>query len=390
MLVATILTLLSGLGLAFDFDPSKFNYTTCETGNPFITNVFGYADSVTYGDTFWIYHANYPGNENNLVIDAYYSTDLLQWKSHLMVLNLSDFSGARGYIASVSAITMNNHYYLYFSTTTNTPSYGHVNESTAIFVGIADNPQGPYRDARDTVPIWSSDRDTNRDPTTSPSVFVDRDGKAYLFYTSGTLAKALHLQEDMINTVPRSLIDVTPVNVSATALVSLSESSKVFQHGNWYYMIWKGEGEMGISYAVSDAPTGRFNASAKILERNPALATTLGHGTVLIVPGTNISYMIYSRNLTLDDGTGVGGLAYDRMYIDEHDDANAPATIRPVKMAVIDGFDYSDMHPVWKQGYGNMSLRGWEDSDPSDNPNNCFISLETETGGLPCAPTLVP
>jgi len=378
MFIITILILLSGLGLAFD--PVKVNYTACNTGNPFIPGVFGHADSVTYNDTFWIYHANFPGNTSNSVIDAYSSTDLVDWKSQPMVLNLSDFSGARGSIASVSAVTINNHYYLYFSTTTNTSGDSNPNGSaisSAIFVGTAESPQGPFKNAREG-PIWSSDRDTNMAPTDKPSVLVAGDGKAYLYYTSGTSVKVLHLQDDMINVDAASLKDVTPVNLDVP--MTIVENSKVFQHGNRYYMIFKGSGRLAepnstgtlqsIRFATSYAPAGRFNYAYKILGPNPALATILGHGTVLIVPGTDIAYLVYSRNLTLNDGTGVGGLAYDRMYINAPNSGSGPAWLMPVEMAVKENFDYPSVltwGARWKNGWENISLPIWEDSEPNEN-----------------------
>lgn len=66
--------------LADDHGASPFDFQTYPHGNPFIVGVHGYPDAAVYNGTYWVYHANFPGDPNNQHIHAYSSQDLRHWR----------------------------------------------------------------------------------------------------------------------------------------------------------------------------------------------------------------------------------------------------------------------------------------------------------------------
>lgn len=114
------------------------------------------------------------------------------------------------------------------------------------------------------------------------------------------------LNEDMISigTFPNGTQykEITPTNYV--------EGAQMVERNGVYYMMWSEGGWTGpdyaVSYAMSDNPLGPFNRKAKILQQDAAVGTGSGHNGVFKVPGTDIWYMVYHRQL-----------AYDRMYFEK-------------------------------------------------------------------------
>ncbi|KAM7215844.1 Glycosyl hydrolase, five-bladed beta-propellor domain containing protein [Rhypophila decipiens] len=371
--IIIIVSILFWTGLA---DPGKItfsdlNYTTNPSLNPFFLTSNSvakhlYADAIfdEKNQLFCIYHTPLPETEDprNSSIYTITSSNLLDWSgSSDPHLNLTEWGlPEETNIVSVAAIPSKDTYYLFFSATTDFPDYQHVGKegtSSAIFVAKADNPYGPFKNARsDSQPLLRFPYTNNiLNATDNPSVVLDQDNHAHLLYTSGPSVYHLNMNDD--------LVDIGPGNGNPP---NFSGGVKVFIRGKTYYMLWKDSANdtaLPIRYAMSPHPEGLFVDSGWVLEPDQAVATKLGHATVINVPTTDIWYLVYSR--TFSDGKSdlQSGLAYDRMYfndeMEENESHNIGPTIKPVQMGVAGNFNaFSD--PISRfQTNGGRSHSWW-------------------------------
>src|SRR3954452_17277602 len=86
---------------------------------------------------------------------------------HGSPMNLATFSWASADAWAGQAVNRNGKFYWYVPVRL-------ANGSNAIGVGISDSPTGPFRDPARPPP--------NQDPEIDPTVYIDTDGQAYLFY----------------------------------------------------------------------------------------------------------------------------------------------------------------------------------------------------------------
>jgi hypothetical protein len=95
-----------------------------------------------------------------------------------------------------------------------------------------------------------------------PTVFIDDDGQAYLFWGNGNL-RMVRLNSNMIST--------TGSVTSNIPMQGFIEGPWFYKRGSLYYLVYAGSGEK-ISYATSNAPTGPWNYRGDVFG-NPSIGT---------------------------------------------------------------------------------------------------------------------
>ena len=173
------------------------------------------------------------------------TTDMVNWTEHGAVASLKDFpwrSRENGAWA-IQTIERNGKYYLY------APLHGH-----GIGVLVADSPYGPFKDPLGKPLIWQQEHWEDIDPT----VFVDSDGQAYLYWGNPHTYYA-QLNEDMISL--------------KGDIVKLDYHIDHYQEGPWFYKR-NGHYYLGyattccpeaLGYAMSDSPTGPWESKGYIM-----------------------------------------------------------------------------------------------------------------------------
>ena len=173
------------------------------------------------------------------------TTDMVNWTEHGAVASLKDFdwrSRENGAWA-IQTVERNGKYYLY------APLHGH-----GIGVLVSDSPYGPFKDPLGKPLVWDRSHWYDIDP----SVFVDDDGQAYMYWGNPHTYYA-RLNDDMI-----SLKD---------SVVKLPYHIEHYQEGPWFY---KRNGHYylsyattccpeAIGYAMSDSPTGPWESKGYIM-----------------------------------------------------------------------------------------------------------------------------
>lgn len=160
--------------------------------NPIISSVFT-ADPapMIYKDTVFLY----TGHDTAAIgVRAYKmpdwhvfsSTDMVNWQDRGACLSTKDFSWASGDACAAQCIYRNGKFYDYVSIMHKRDSNS--KGGIAIGVAVADKPTGPFKDAIGKALVtneMTTDKTHSWDDL-DPTVFIDDDGQAWLFWGNGS------------------------------------------------------------------------------------------------------------------------------------------------------------------------------------------------------------
>lgn len=176
----------------------------------------------------------------------------------------------------------------------------------AIGVAVSDSPTGPFKDAIGK-PLIMNGSWSNIDPT----VYIDDDGQAYLYWGNGSLFY-VKLNKDMISysgdivTIPLSVETFGGVrgnrNTENPNKDTFVEGPWFYKRNSLYYMMFAGMGTGGetLSYSTSTGPTGPWKYQGKIME-NQKLNSFTNHGGIIDYKGN--SYLFYHSGLLPNGGS---------------------------------------------------------------------------------------
>jgi hypothetical protein len=316
-------------------------YGTSEAGNPFVDGWYADPDTEIYDGRYWVYPTTSKAYSEQTYLDAFSSTDLVNWTKHPNVLSTANVSWAKYALWAPAPVKRDGKYYLYFAAN----DIQNNSQLGGIGVAVADKPEGPYKDAIGR-PLISQFH--NGAQPIDQDVFIDDDGQAYMYYGGWHHANVVKLNPDMTSLGTfadgTTYKEITPENYT--------EGSFMFKRNGRYYLMWSEGGWTGpdysVSYAMSDSPTGPFRKIDKMLAQDPAVARGSGHHSVVNVPGTDVWYIVYHRRPLSETDGNHRQLAYDRLHF------NADGTIRRVQMQVKDNF--ADGNALgWKTYGGSWS-----------------------------------
>jgi hypothetical protein len=267
---------------------------------------------VVYGDTVCVYTGNDEGGAfftmHGWRVSC--STDMVNWTDRgTLILSHADFNGSakeNGDWAS-QAIRRNGKYYYYVTV-----------ESTrggrAINVAVADKPEGPFRDALNGQHLAGPNWDY-----IDPTVWIDDDGQAYLYFGNPTLYWA-KLKEDMI-TIDGGVHKTTMTEAGfgpkfkkddGWTESAYTEGPWIHKRGSTYYMIYASHGvPEKISYSTSSSPTGPWTFRGVIMDQGNGTAFT-NHSGLIDFKGRsfffyhnqkNVSGGGYSRSTAIEEFT---------------------------------------------------------------------------------------
>ncbi|WP_285680286.1 family 43 glycosylhydrolase [Actinoplanes sp. NBRC 103695] len=320
------------------------DYTTAEAGNPFVAGWYADPDVAIYNNRYYVFPTSSRPYAEQTYLDAFSSTDLVNWTKHPNVLTTANVTWARYAVWAPAPIARNGKYYLYFAANDIQSNA----ELGGIGVAVADRPEGPYRDAIGRPLIAQF---VNGAQPIDQDVFIDDDGQAYIYYGGWGHANVARLNSDMtsLGTFPdgSTYKEITPSGYV--------EGPQMFKKNGKYYLMWSEGGWTGpnyaVAYAIADSPTGPFTRLDRILGQDAAVARGAGHNSVLNIPGTDTWYIVYHRRPLSETDGNARQLAYDRMTF------RPDGTIEPVKMLVKDNF--ADGNALgWKTYGGTWSVSG--------------------------------
>lgn len=294
--------------------------------NPIIqTNYTADPAPMVYNDTVYLYTTH---DENTPEINwftmndwkCYSSVDMVNWTDHGTVLSLDDFNWANKDAWAGQCVERNGTFYFYVPVTKN-------NGETAIGVAVADSPTGTFYDpiGKPLVDHGSGNID--------PTVFIDDDGQAYLYWGNPDLKYVL-LNEDMISY--RGEPGVVYENMTTEAFgertgepqakypTTYEEGPWLYKRNNLYYMIFAaGPIPEHIGYSTSVSPTGPWQYQGVIMP-------TQG-GSFTNHPGVIDDYKGYSF-FFYHNGSLPGGGGFNRSICIEELKYDKEGKILPMNM----------------------------------------------------------
>lgn len=260
-------------------------------GNPIIKNKYT-ADpgAFVYKDAVYLYtgHDEAPAGKKGYMMYewlCFSSTDMVNWKEHPVPLTVKDFKWAKADAWASQVIERNGKFYWYVATEHTTIP------AKAIGVAVADNPTGPFKDARGTALItndMTSPESKMMWDDIDPSVMIDDDGQAYLFWGNRKCYYA-KLKQNMTE------IDG---EIKTIDLPDYTEAPWIHKHKGLYYLSFATGFPEKIAYAMSKNINGPWKYKGILNE--VAGNSNTNHQAIIDFKGK--SYFIYHNGSIQTDG----------------------------------------------------------------------------------------
>ena len=248
----------------------------------------------------------YHGRPNWFVMEDYHvfsSENLTDWKDHGVLIRQTEVEWADPAAYSMWApdcVYKDGKYYFYFPAIAKGGGF-------KIGVAVADKPDGPFK------PVATSIEGVNG---IDPSVLIDKDGSAYLYYSLNKIFVA-KLKPNMLE------IEGEPKVIDNLPTKGLLEGPFAFERNGVYYLTYphvENKTER-LEYATSSSPLGPFEQRGVILDEAASGCWTVHHS---IVDYQGQSYLFYhDKDLspTFDKNRSIRA---DKLFF------NADGTIRKV------------------------------------------------------------
>lgn len=272
-------------------------------GNPVIREKFT-ADpaALVYKDSVYLYTGHDEGLPNKAGYAmhewlCYSSADMVHWQEHPVPLTVKNFSWAKDDAWASQVVERNGKFYWYVAT-----EHASV-PGKAIGVAVADRPTGPFKDAIGRALVTN---DMTKGATISwddidPSVLVDDNGQAYLFW-GNTKCYYARLKENMTE------LD-GPINT--IDLPNFTEAPWIHKRNGWYYLSYAFQFPEKIAYAMSRNITGPWEYKG-ILNEIAGNSNT-NHQSIIDFKGR--SFFIYHNGaLSADNGSFRRSVCIDELY----------------------------------------------------------------------------
>lgn len=242
------------------------------------------------------------------LMDRYHvfsTDDMVTWKDHGEILNSSQVPWGRkdgGFMWAPDCVYKNGTYYFYFPH----PSGDEWNTTWKIGVATSKSPASGF-EVKGYIP--------NLEPMIDPCVFVDDDGKAYLYYGGGGTCKAGLLKENMM--------EIDGEMKRMDGLVDFHEAAWVHKRNGLYYLSYADNNDKNgkhnqMRYATSKSPLGPWTSKGVYIDPTDSYTN---HGS--IVEFKNKWYAFY-HNSTLSKNDWLRSICADYLYY------NTDGTIKKV------------------------------------------------------------
>jgi arabinoxylan arabinofuranohydrolase len=295
--------------------------TICFADNPIVQTIYT-ADPapLVYDGVCYVY----TGHDADVIVNnfftmndwrCYSSTDMQNWTDLGSPLSYSAFGWAKGDCWAGQCVYRNGKFYYYVPMTQKTGGM-------AIGVAVSTSPAGPFSDALG-VPLVYTGNDID------PTVFIDDDGQAYLYWGNPNLYY-VKLNQDMIS-YSGNIVKVNLTTAGFGTRTGDSDRTTLYEEGPWfykrnglYYMIFAASGiPENICYSTSPGPTGPWTFKGVVMPTQGGSFTN--HPGVVDYNGN--SYFFYHN------GALPGGGGFNRSVCVEQFKYNADGTIPTMNMA---------------------------------------------------------
>jgi arabinoxylan arabinofuranohydrolase len=258
---------------------------------------------------------------------CYSTTDMVNWTDLGSPLSYRDFGWARGDAWAGQCVYRNGKFYYYVP-------MNRKNAGMAVGVAVSDKPEGPFTDPIGKPLVYSGHGDID------PSVFIDDDGQAYLYWGNPNLYY-VKLNEDMISYSGE--IHKVPLTTESFGVRTKDDRPTQYEEGPWlykrndlYYLIFAaGPISEHISYSTSSSPTGPWTFGGIVMPTQGRAFTN--HPGVCDYKGN--SYFFYHN------GALPGGGGFNRSVCVEQVEFNDDGTIPTINMTKTGAHQIGHLNP---------------------------------------------
>lgn len=281
-------------------------------------------------DSLYVYcdeDMNVPGVNDFYYMERWrvYSTvDMVNWTDHGNAMPRTNFSWAREGTCWASQCVKKGDYYYWYMCASKPNDWRHY-----IGVGRSKKPSGPFTDPRGTHIISTGDGGD-----IDPTVFVDDDGKAYIYWGNNKLYYAT-LTSNMLGAGGSVKVALTEEAFGGKKVTN-SEGKEVvqgkdcYEEGPWldkrgdnYYLIYAAGGvPEHISYSMSKSPKGPWTYKGYVMN-NQDTGSFTNHSGIVNYKGKD--YFFYHTAWAKNGGGFNRSMAVEEMHFNED------GTIQPVK-----------------------------------------------------------
>lgn len=295
--------------------------------------------AMVVGDTVYLYttHDEQTANGKDYRMYDYRlwtSKDLIRWQNHGAVLRFSDFSWARGdektgnayahHVIQQPDASGKSRYYFYAAV-----EGGQAGGAFGFSIGVtvSDSPTGPFTDPRGMPMILLEDTAAYKDHSwrnIDPAVFIDDDGKAYLYWGNKQLwwvelePDLIHLKGEKYRLDAQGNMqnrDTSQVKIHAVdTLPNFEEGPHLSKHHGIYYLVYAAGFPESLAYATSTSATGPWQYQGIIMDSLPG--TTTIHPAMFDFNGH--TYLAYHSADLPGGGNYRRSVSIDRVYFN-HD-----------------------------------------------------------------------
>lgn len=227
-------------------------------------------------NTLWLYTSHDQPNTNThktmFSYHAFSTTDLVNWTDHGRILSVDDVDWASTMAWATDAVYWKGKYYLIFCMKERATG------TTRTGLAVSEVPQGPFTNAG-----YIQGVEFGQDP----SLFVDDDGKPYLYWGSGSKCYGAELNNDLRSIKTHTMVDLT------SQLFEVFEGPWVHKYKGKYYLSYPGlpgnKWPEQMYYATADKPLGPYTFQKIYIPKFAGHSGT-NHGSIIEWKGKWIAF----------------------------------------------------------------------------------------------------
>lgn len=275
------------------------------------------------------------------------SADMVNWTDHGSPMNVATFSWASADAWAGQTVYRNGKFYWYV------PVKDRASGQMAIGVGVSASPTGPFTDAIGRPLVRNGEID--------PTVFIDDNGQAYLYWGNPNLWY-VRLNPDMISysgspaQIPLTTAGFGTRTGNTSRPTLYEEGPWVYKRNGLYYNVFAAKccSEF-IGYSTAPGPTGPWTYRGTVMPTQGSSFTN--HAGVIDFNGG--SYFFYHN------GALPGGGGFTRSVAVEKFTYNADGTIPTITMTTAGAPQVGTLNPYVRQEAETIAWESGVETEPS-------------------------
>jgi arabinoxylan arabinofuranohydrolase len=225
------------------------------------------------------------------------TNDMVNWKDHGQILEAKQVSWGRpegGFMWAPDCAYKNKKYYFYFPH----PSGTDWNQTWKIGVAVSKKPAKGFKEVGYIKGLGGF-------AMIDPSVFIDDDQQAYIYYGGGRKCQGGKLKENMIE-LDGEMKDMVGLN-------DFHEAAWVFKRKGIYYMVHsdRTKNQNKLLYAISNDPLGPWEHKGILLE---GVGSDTSHGSVVEYKG---KWYLFYHNDAISGRGNLRTICFDEVTFNE-------------------------------------------------------------------------